>query len=96
MKWTWRFATTTLRLTRIGRFPHGTRLTVSCKGRGCGRPAKLQRRRPQGRAPAPQHLAGHRYRAGDVLTITFTARGWKRERARITIRDRRLPRVARA
>jgi hypothetical protein len=31
-----------------------------------------------------------------VLTITFTAHGFKRERARITIRNGRLPRVARA
>jgi hypothetical protein len=31
-----------------------------------------------------------------VLTITFTARGWKRERARVTIRNEALPRVARA
>jgi hypothetical protein len=43
-----------------------------------------------------KRLTGHRYRAGDVLTVTFTARGWKRERARITIRNGRLPRVSRA
>ena len=33
---------------------------------------------------------------GDVLTLTFTAHGWKHERARITIRDEQLPRVSRA
>ncbi len=96
MKWTWRFATTTLRFTRIGRFPHSTRLTVSCKGRGCGRPAKMSAVGPKGVHRLLARLRGHRYRAGDVLTITFSARGWKRERARITIRDQALPRVARA
>jgi hypothetical protein len=96
MKWSWRYAVTTLRLTRIGRFPHSTRLTVSCKGRGCGRPSKLSARGPKGVHHLLKRLTGHRYRAGDVLTITFTAHGWKRERARITIRNGRLPRVARA
>ena len=96
MKWTWRLATTTLRLTRIGRFPHSTRLTVSCKGRGCGRPAKVSAAGPKGVHRLLARLRGHRYRAGDVLTITFSARGWKRERARITIRNQALPRVTRA
>jgi hypothetical protein len=96
MKWTWRFATTTLRLTRIGRFPHRTRLTVSCKGRGCGRPATVSAAGPKGVHRLLARLRGHRYRAGDVVTITFSARGWRRERARITIRDAGLPRVKRA
>jgi hypothetical protein len=43
-----------------------------------------------------KRLIGRRYRAGDVLTVGFTARGWKRERGRITIRRDRKPLVARA
>jgi hypothetical protein len=96
MKWSWRYAVTTLRLARVGHFPHSTRLTVSCKGRGCGRPGKLSAAGPRGVHRLLRRLTGHRYRAGDVLTITFTAHGWKRERARITIRNGRLPRVSRA
>ena len=96
MKWSWRFGVTTLRLTRIGRFPHSTRLTVTCKGRGCGRPAKRSATGPKSVHRLLKRLTGHRYRAGDVVTISFTARGWKPERARITIRDGRLPRVSRA
>jgi hypothetical protein len=96
MKWTWRFATTTLRLTRVGRFPHRTRLTVTCSGRGCGRPRKMTAAGPKGVHRLLSRLRGRRYHAGDVLTITFTARGWKRERARVTIRNEALPRVARA
>ncbi len=96
MKWTWRFRTTTLRSAHVGHFPHSTRLTVACKGRGCGKPAKTTAAGPKGVHRLLKRLAGHRYRAGDVLTVTFTARGWTRERARITIRDGRLPRVSRA
>jgi hypothetical protein len=84
---------TTLRATRVGRFPHSTRLTVTCKGRGCGRPAKLSAAGPRAVHRLLKRLAGHRYRAGDVLMVTFTAPGWKRERARITIRNGRLPKV---
>lgn len=96
MKWSWRFGTTTLRAARVGRFPHSTRLTVSCKGRGCGRPGTLSAAGPKAVHRLLKRLAGHRYHAGDVLTITFSARGWRRERARITIRNGRLPRVSRA
>ena len=96
MKWSWRFGTTTLRATRVGRFPHSTRLTVSCKGRGCGRPGRLSAAGPKAIHRLLKRITGHRYHAGDVVTVSFTAHGWKRERARITIRDRRLPRVSRA
>jgi hypothetical protein len=93
IKWSWRFGTTTLRFTRVGRFPHRTRLTVACKGRGCGRPGTISATGPKAVHRLLKKLTGHRYHAGDVLTITFSARGWKRERARITIRNGRLPRV---
>ena len=96
IKWSWRFGTTTLRLTRVGRFPHHTRLTVACTGRGCGRPATMSAIGPKAVHRLLKKLTGRRYHAGDVLTITFSARGWKRERARITIRNGRLPRVTRA
>ncbi|HEY1568050.1 MAG TPA: hypothetical protein VGF68_13565, partial [Solirubrobacteraceae bacterium] len=96
MKWTWRFGTTTLRGMKIGHFPRKTHLTVACKGHGCGRPAKLSAAGAKGVHRVLKRLSGHRYHAGDVLTITFTAHGFKRERARITIRNGRLPRVARA
>ena len=95
MKWTWRFGTTTLHGMKIGHFPHRTRLAVTCRGHGCGRPAKLRASGPRAVHHLLTRLTGHRYHAGDVLTITFTAHGWTRERARITIRNGRLPRVAR-
>jgi hypothetical protein len=36
-------------------------------------------------------LAGHRYRAGDVLSVKLTATGWKPERARIFFRNGKKP-----
>jgi len=51
-------------------------------------------------AKGPKHihallkrLIGRRYHVGDVLTVTFTAKGWHRERARIMIRRGRKPPV---
>jgi hypothetical protein len=96
MKWTWRFRTTTLQAMKIGHFPHRTRLTVTCNGRGCRRPAKITGAGPKGVHHVLKRLTGHHYRAGDIVTVTFTAHGYRRERARINIRSGRLPRVARA
>jgi hypothetical protein len=95
MRWSWRYAVTTLRNTKIGRFPHRTHLTVACRGRGCGRPSVLRATGPKPIHRLLRRLDGRRFRAGDVLTVTFTARGWTRERARIGIRNARLPRVSR-
>ena len=96
IKWTWRYGTTRVSSVKIGHFPHSTHLTLTCKGKGCARPLKLSAKGPKRIHALLKQLIGRRYRAGDVLTITFTARGWKRERARITIRRSRKPRVARA
>ena len=96
IKWTWRYGTTRVGTIKIGRFPHSTRLTVSCRGSRCPRPLTLRAAGPKRIHGLLKRLVGHRYHAGDVLTITFTARGWTRERARIAIRDGRKPTVARA
>jgi hypothetical protein len=96
IKWTWRRGTTRVSKIAIGHFPHSTHFTLACKGKGCARPVKLAAAGPKRIHAALKRLIGRRYRAGDVLTVAFTARGWKRERARVTIRNGRLPRVARA
>lgn len=69
------------------------RLTIRCTGRGCGHPRVVT-----GRGRGAVHrllraLAGRRYRAGDVLHITFAAPGRRPERAEVIIRDGRKPRV---
>jgi hypothetical protein len=38
-------------------------------------------------------LAGHRYRAGDVLSVKLTAAGYRQERARIFFRNGKRPLV---
>jgi hypothetical protein len=96
MKWSWRFGVTTLRKTTIGRFPRSTRLSMTCTGSGCPRPLKLTAAGPKRIQALLKRLIGRRYRAGDVVTVTFTARGWGRERARVTMRSGHLPRVTRA
>jgi hypothetical protein len=96
IKWTWRYGTTRISKIEVGRFPHRTHFMLSCKGKGCARPLKVSARGPKRIHSLFKRLIGHRYRAGDVLTVTFTARGWKRERARITIRRSRKPLVTRA
>ncbi len=96
LKWSWRYGVTTLRRTKIGHFPHSTRLTVTCQGKGCAKPLTLSAAGPKRIHALLKKLIGRRYHVKDVITITFTARHWKRERARITIRDARLPRVTRA
>jgi hypothetical protein len=96
IKWTWRFGTTRVSKVAIGHFPHSTHLTLSCKGKGCARPLRLSAAGPKRIHALLKKLIGRRYRAGDVLTVAFTARGWKRERARIVIRRSRKPLVTRA
>ncbi len=76
--------------------PHSTRFSISCKGPRCPRPQTLRAAGPKRIHAVLKRLVGHRYHAGDVLTVSFTAKGWKRERAKITIRDGRKPKVARA
>jgi hypothetical protein len=104
--WTWRYDTTRVKHITVGRMPHGTRFTLACRGKRCPRPLKLAARGPKRIHRLLKTLIGHRYHAGDVLTVSFTAKGWRSERARITIRrgrkplvrairDGRLPRVAR-
>jgi hypothetical protein len=96
IKWTWRYGTTRVSKVQIGHFPHSTHLTLTCKGKGCPRPLEVAAKGPKRIHALLKKLIGRRYRAGDVLTVAFTARGWKRERARIAIRRSRKPLVTRA
>jgi hypothetical protein len=74
---------------RFGRLPAGATITVACRGRGCPkRPASVDRRHLRRLISS---LEARRYRAGQRLTITITAPGRISERARVRIRDGRLP-----
>lgn len=89
----WEGRITWLRRITMGTFPHGTRLSVRCRGRGCpgGHTTTVTGARRMRRLL--RRLRGHRYRAGDTLLISLTASGWRPERAQIRIRRGRLPRV---
>ena len=63
---------------------------------GCPRPVKLTAKGPKRIHALLKKLIGRRYRTGDVLLVSFTAKGLHRERARITIRSGRKPLVTRA
>lgn len=93
LSWTWRHRSTRLTKLRIGRFPGGTVMSVRCAGRGCPRPRVMTARGQRAIVRLLRHLHGHRYRAGNVLTISLTAPGYRPERARLQIRDGRSPAV---
>lgn len=93
LSWTWRGAITWLHRATIGTFPGRTRITIRCHGRGCGRHAAVSARGHRSVHRLLRALGGRRYRPGDVLFITLTAPGYLSERAAITIRSGREPRV---
>jgi hypothetical protein len=96
IKWTWKYGTTRIRKVTVGHFPHRTHFTITCQGKRCPRPLKLNAAGPKRIHALLHRLIGRGYHVGDVLTVAFTAHGWKRERARIIIRRGRKPLVARA
>jgi hypothetical protein len=93
LKWTWNHAIVRLRQVKTGGMPGDTRLTLRCKGRGCTRPSDVTVRGARNVRAMLRSLIGHRYRAGDVLTVTLTAARYTAEAATITFRNGRLPLV---
>lgn len=91
LSWTWQYATTQLRVAQIGRMPHDTKMAVRCSGRGCPRPLKQHASGPRRIRRLLARMTGRRYRRGDVLWITLTARGYRPERAKIEFRYERVP-----
>src|SRR5262249_55567839 len=93
LSWTWNGRSTWLHRARIGRFPGRMTLSVRCTGRGCPPPARMSARGERGVHRMLRRLEGRRFRSGDVLAIALTAPGYRAERARVTVRDGRKPRV---
>ncbi|HTU97284.1 MAG TPA: RICIN domain-containing protein [Solirubrobacteraceae bacterium] len=93
LSWTWKEKSTWLHRARIGSFPGRTRLTVRCSGRGCPRPARVTARGHRAIHRLLRRLEGRRYRSGDVVAVALTAPGYRAERARLTVRAGRKPRV---
>jgi hypothetical protein len=92
--WTWHGRETTLVRVRVltRRLPHRLHLRLTCRRRGCPFKARSAAGAKSVRRLL-RRLAGRRFRAGDRLLVSFTLRGWRPDRTRVTIRVNRLPRV---
>jgi hypothetical protein len=93
ISWTWNHRTTRISRIRIGSMPGRSRLAVQCRGRGCPRRRAVSATGRRGIHRLLRWLTGTRYRAGDALSVSLTAPGYRAERARISVRDGRLPLV---
>jgi ricin-type beta-trefoil lectin protein len=93
ISWTWKGRSTWLHRAKIASFPGRMTLSVRCRGRGCPRPVRVSARGHRAVHRMLRGLEGRRYRSGDVLSLALTAPGYTAERATVTIRDGRRPRV---
>ena len=91
ISWTYNRATTFLKQVKIGSFPGRTKLLLECKGRGCPRHRQSKASGPRGLHRLLRTLQGRRYRAGQKLVITFSAPGYRTERAEIDFRWGKRP-----
>ena len=92
ISWTYNRARTRLHRIQMSRLPRGARVTVTCAGHGC--PLKRRSAKAAHVKLLERRLQGTTYRAGDRLGITVSAPGRVSERARLTMRNGRLPRAA--
>jgi hypothetical protein len=91
LSWTWNRAVIRLRKVKVGTMPGDTKLTMGCQGGGCPRHSGSMASGAGTVRRALLRLAGHRYRAGDVLAVKLTAAGYRQERARIFFRNGKKP-----
>jgi hypothetical protein len=91
MSWTWSGSLIRLRRVKVGRMPGDTHLTLRCQGGGCPRRSNTAAAGARPVRRLLERLAGRRYRAGDILMVKLTAKGYRQERARIFFRDGKTP-----
>jgi hypothetical protein len=84
--WHWNGRHTTLTRARVAHLPRSARATLRCSGKGCPKLPRVHRV-----AGLLHALLGARFRSGEELLLTITARGRRAERIRITIRNNRVP-----
>lgn len=92
ISWRWTGATTVLRSIHVARLPRNARVAVRCAGRHCPR-IRASATGPRRVATLLHRLGGRRFRAGQRLLITVTARRHRAERIELQIRNGRLPRA---
>jgi hypothetical protein len=91
LSWTWNGAAIRLRKVKVGSMPGDAKLSMGCQGRGCPRHSATKVSGARKVRRALLRLAGHRYRAGDVLTVKLTAARYRQEHARIFFRNGKRP-----
>jgi hypothetical protein len=89
--WHWRHAATRLRRVQIAHLPRGATVRISCRGPGRGCRGRILSARPSSLRRLVRAMVGRMYRAGDRISITVTAPGYESLRARITIRNNKIP-----
>lgn len=93
LSWTWNRAHTWLHKVTMGSFPAHTRILIECRGGGCPRHLKAHATGVRRLRQLLRALEGRRYHSGDRLLITLNAPGYLPERAEVTFRYGRLPRI---
>jgi hypothetical protein len=91
LSWTWNRSAIRLRKVTVGTMPGDTTVSLGCQGAGCPRHSRASASGARTVRRVLLGLAGHRFRAGDVLTVRLTAAGYRQERARIFFRNARKP-----
>jgi hypothetical protein len=91
LSWRWNHGHTELVNLKLGRHPRTATINVSCRGKGCPRPALSANYHKVSRLLVV--LDGRIYRAGDRVLITLKARGYDRERVSLLIRNGRIPKA---
>lgn len=92
VSWTWNNAWTRLVRIRFLGLPRHATIKVTCRGQGCP-PPRAHAANSRHVASLRSALAGTRYRAGDLIVIAISVRGFSTERVRILIRNGRLPKA---
>jgi hypothetical protein len=90
ISWSWTGNRTTLRSIEVQKLTSHANVAVRCLGRGCPR-LKLRSAGARHVGRLLRALGGRRFRAGDRLRITVTARGRSAERIELRMRDNQLP-----
>lgn len=94
ISWTFKDQTTRVHGVKIGTFPYRTTFQLQCQGRGCPRHrGKDIAKGIRGVHKLLHALVGRRYRAGNKLTLTLRAPGYREERAQLNIRFNAKPSV---
>jgi hypothetical protein len=90
INWRWDGHGTVLRSIHVRGLPHGAHVSLGCTGPHCPR-IRASATGSRRIARLLKNLAGRRFTPGDVMGITVTAPGRRRERIQLHIRRQRVP-----